>query len=115
LLDELEQWAKSALHENSHSGNSAQRPFLDRERFLLTIYYWSTKILITRPCLCRIERRISSESDQSVNFNAKAADICVNAAQEMAKLFPDQPDTSFIYSQGPWWDVVHISEQIVSG
>jgi hypothetical protein len=110
LLSELEDWAKTALHENPRPGSSSQRPEINRERFLLRIYYWSTKILITRPCLCRIERRISLESDKSVNFNTKMAEICVGAAQEMAKLFPNNPDTNFIYSQGPWWDVVHISE-----
>lgn len=45
-----------------------------------------------------------------MNFNVKTAETCVYAARQMAMLFPEQPDTGFIYSQGPWWDVVHISE-----
>ena len=74
------------------------------------IYYWSTKLLITRPCVCRIERRISHESVSSVGFNSKAAETCVGAARELTDLFSDQLNTTFIYYQGPWWDVVHISE-----
>jgi hypothetical protein len=42
------------------------------------------------------------------------AETCVEAAQEMTKLFPDNPDTGYVYSQGPWWDVVHISEHNLS-
>ncbi|KAF1945611.1 hypothetical protein EJ02DRAFT_451329 [Clathrospora elynae] len=114
LLNELEEWSKTALSGNVRPSTGSHLPHLDRERFLLKIYYWSTRILITRPCLCRIERRISSESDRSVNFNAKTAEICVEAAREMSKLFPDQPDTYFIYSQGPWWDVVHIIMQTMA-
>ncbi|PZD28374.1 fungal specific transcription factor domain containing protein [Pyrenophora tritici-repentis] len=108
LLKELEEWSKSALPPEDHRTSSwSHRPDLHRERFLLKMYYWSTMILITRPCLCRIERRIASESERSVNFNAKMAETCVYAARQMVRLLPDQPDTGFIYSQGPWWDVVH--------
>jgi hypothetical protein len=67
--------------------------------------------LITRPCLCRIERRIASESSQSANFNTKMAEACVYAARRMTALFPEQPDTSLIYSRGPWWNIVHIIMQ----
>jgi hypothetical protein len=96
--------------EDARPSTWTQRPDLNRERFLLRIYYWSTKVLITRPCLCRIERRIATESSKSMNFNTDTAETCVEAARQMAMLFPEQPDTGFIYSQGPWWDVVHISK-----
>lgn len=26
----------------------------------------------------------------------------------MTKLFPDQPDFEFLYTQGPWWSIVHL-------
>ncbi|RMZ69507.1 fungal specific transcription factor domain-containing [Pyrenophora seminiperda CCB06] len=108
LLNELDEWSKSALPlEDIRTSGWSHRPDHSRERFLLKIYYWSTMILITRPCLCRIERRIESESGRSVDFNRKTAETCVHAAREMTRLLPDQPDTGFIYSQGPWWDVVH--------
>jgi hypothetical protein len=74
------------------------------------MHYWSTRILITRPCLCRIERRIKNESDLSAKFNAEMSTTCVNAAQELMELFPDEPSQEFVYKKAPWWDVVHISE-----
>ncbi|KAI4622305.1 hypothetical protein J4E83_005047 [Alternaria metachromatica] len=112
LLKELEDWVKEALPpEDIRPSDWNRRPELNRERFLLRIYYWSTKVLITRPCLCRIERRISTESEKSMNFNSKSAETCVDAARSMTMLFPEKPDTHFIYSQGPWWDVVHLVMQ----
>lgn len=38
------------------------------------------------------------------------AETCVEAARELIRISPDQPDTTFIYSHGPWCGKVHISE-----
>lgn len=89
---------------------SPQQFQMAREQLLLQMYYWSTKILITRPCLCRTERRIKNESDKSAQFNSDMADTCVNSARALTALFPDKPGPSFIYERAPWWSVVHISE-----
>jgi hypothetical protein len=67
-------------------------------------------MVVTRPCLCRIERRIRDESNASAEFNKTIAEACVGAALEMTRLFPDEPDLNFIYSKGPWWAVVHLSK-----
>jgi hypothetical protein len=83
---------------------------LEREQFLLKGEYWSTKMLVTRPCLCRIDRRIRDESNASAKFNKTSAEACVEAALEMTRLFPDEPDLDFIYSEGPWWAIVHLSK-----
>ncbi|KAH7551505.1 hypothetical protein BM1_09821 [Bipolaris maydis] len=112
LLNELDDWANIALpSDDLYASSWAQQPDVDRERYLLRIYYWSTRVLITRPCLCRMERRIESESSRSATFNTKTAELCVQAAEQITSLFPDQPDTTFIYSRGPWWDIVHIIMQ----
>lgn len=71
------------------------------------MYYWSTKIIITRPCLCRTERRIQRESESSVRFNSAMAEACVEAAREVTELFVDEPDPHYIYSMGPWWSIAH--------
>ncbi|KAF1849131.1 uncharacterized protein K460DRAFT_280163 [Cucurbitaria berberidis CBS 394.84] len=110
LLAELEEWKKESLPQILGPGHPQQLDD-ERERFLLRISYWSTKILITRPCLCRLERRIENESNRSVDFNSQAAEACVEAARELTKLLPDQPDADFIYSSGPWWTVIHIIMQ----
>jgi hypothetical protein len=70
-------------------------------------------MLITRPCLCRIDRRIQKESAISTEFNTTSANLCINAALEMAKLFPAQPDLSFAYYEAPWWAIVHLRKSQV--
>ena len=110
LLAELEQWSTTALPlETSSPGPSADFSS-NRERLLLSLHYYSIKILITRPCLCRLERRIKDQSDRSFNFNQKMAETCVQAAQNMTSLFPHHPDPKLIYQRGPWWCIVHNSK-----
>ena len=94
--------------------HSEHNTSFERGRFLLEIEYWSKKILITRPCLCKLERRIRNQSDLSTSFDAKAAKSCCDAALEIAKLCPDEPSSDFIYSNGPWWAMVHISKCLAS-
>jgi len=74
------------------------------------MHYWSTKILITRPCLCRTERRIQNESDASASFNVQMASICVTSARQLISLFPEEPDLDFVYVKAPWWSVIHMCE-----
>ncbi|KAF2822877.1 hypothetical protein CC86DRAFT_396455 [Ophiobolus disseminans] len=122
LLDELAEWKANASigdsladgHVGKVKGKGKQKADLDREHFLLKTDYWSTKILITRPCLCRIERRIRNESDFSADFNTTTAKECVEAALEITHLFPDDPDLAFLYSKGPWWSIVHLIMQAVA-
>ena len=108
-LINLEDWAKGALAGYTMPG-SPQQSGIEREQLLLRTQYWSTKILITRPCLCRTERRIKNESDKSAEFNSEMAEICVNSARSLTALFPDEPSPEFAYQKAPWWNVVHISE-----
>jgi hypothetical protein len=77
---------------------------------LLQMNYWSTKILITRPCLCRTERRIKNQSDSSASFNSEMALLCVEATRALTALFPQDPDPKFVYLKTPWWNVVHVSK-----
>jgi hypothetical protein len=110
LLNECQEWATVALDGNQQVDDDRGKTEIEREQFLLRADYWSTKMLITRPCLCRIERRIQNESATSAVFNSKSAATCVEAALELTKLFPDQPDLYFLYIKGPWWAVIHPSK-----
>ncbi|CAG5179628.1 uncharacterized protein ALTATR162_LOCUS9381 [Alternaria atra] len=114
LLNELEEWSKAALPGGCQAARKKHMTGLEREQFLLKADYWSTKMLVTRPCLCKIERRIRNESKASVEFNKTSAEACVGAALEITKLFPDDPDLDFIYSKGPWWAIVHFIMQSIA-
>lgn len=107
LSKELDEWVAAALPEELRPANSIQESGSRRERLLLSFQYHSAKLLIYRPCLCHIERRIKGQSGASASFNEKTAEACVQAAQAVTQLFPEEPDCSFIYQQSPWWCIVH--------
>jgi hypothetical protein len=83
---------------------------LTQEQLLLKMCYYSTKIIIMRPCLCRTEQRIKNESNTSADFNARSSAACVEAARQMTALLPEKPDPKWIYRMGPWWSIVHNSK-----
>jgi hypothetical protein len=112
LLDDLKSWSKAVLLTNPEVEHVGLEGSSYREQFILEMNYWSTKILITRPCLYRLERRNQTQRNASVESDTKTAEACVAAALEIVKLFPDQPDAESIYSKGPWWEIIHISQYI---
>ncbi|KAF3000779.1 hypothetical protein E8E13_005255 [Curvularia kusanoi] len=87
-----------------------------REQKTLDILYQSTKILITRPCLCRIERRGPNQIASSDTFIRRAAVICVEAAKSIAALLPEAMFENLVvlYQAGPWWQMVHIIMQALT-
>jgi hypothetical protein len=87
-----------------------------REQRTLDILYQSTKILITRPCLCRLDRRGSSQIAGSDTLSRRAALLCVEAAKTIAALLPDVTlgNPVALYQAGPWWQMVHIIMQAIT-
>ncbi|KAH7111093.1 hypothetical protein B0J11DRAFT_447771, partial [Dendryphion nanum] len=77
------------------------------ERLILEMHYLGTKILITRPCLCRRDARLANQLNTSGDFDRQISQACVGAAKAMANLLPDQYDPHYLYRNGPWWCVIH--------
>lgn len=110
LLQELEDWKHGALpNKDVPHAQSFPPPEGPRESLMLRFYYFSTKILITRPCLCRSGRKTSDQTNTSAMFDQRIAETCVEAALGLAKLLPNSNPQS-LYKDGPWWSIVHISE-----
>lgn len=106
LSTELDAWL-AALPAEFEPTNAFYESNGQRERLMLSFHYHSAKLLIHRPCLCRLERRIIGQSDASAQFNQKAAQACIEAAQAVTRLLPEQPDIGFVYQESPWWCIVH--------
>ena len=106
LCEQLEAWLVSLPFGLDFSQPSPSTS-LQRERLMLQMQYMGTKILITRPCLCRLDRRMPNQSKSSDHFNKHAAQICVDAAVAVAGLLPGEVDTAYLYKSGPWWSTVH--------
>ncbi|KAF2647339.1 hypothetical protein K491DRAFT_784785 [Lophiostoma macrostomum CBS 122681] len=106
--EELESWV-SHLPLGLSFINAGNETFLQRERRTLALYYYGAKTTITRPCLCRLDRRIKNQTVGSNEFNRRTAEACVFSAKSIATLLPDIDDSapSEIYLLGPWWGIVH--------
>lgn len=80
-------------------------------RLALGFYYYSTKQIINRPCLCRLDQKIPGQSEKSNEFNHASAISCVNAAREQLDLIPDEPNGVGLLRVGPWMTMVHLLVQ----
>jgi hypothetical protein len=107
LMSTLQEWAEAA--------NLPQIPLttpnisldMDRAQLLLTLYYLSVMITITRPFLRRADLRSRNQSQRTIEFNKSTAEMCVQAALSFTSLLPDTPDPRWLYENGPWWSSVH--------
>ena len=114
--DGLEAWARALPGNLNFLLRSNVEHSSTREQRTLDILYQSTKILITRPCLCRVDRRGSSQIAGSDTFSRRAALLCVEAARTIAVLLPDATleNPVALYQAGPWWQMVHIIMQAIT-
>ncbi|KAL5402472.1 hypothetical protein PMIN04_012984 [Paraphaeosphaeria minitans] len=114
LLQELDDWKQGALPDKDlPRARLSPQPEGQREDLLLRFYYFSARILITRPCLCRSGRKIKDQSDAGALFDKRTAEICVEAALGLAELLPSS-DPQSLYKDGPWWSIVHIIMQAMA-
>ena len=78
-----------------------------RHRLYLGFAYYSTRTIINRPALCRIDHKIPSESDQAKDFNRSTAARCVHSAKAVLEMLPTVPNAVALYQVAPWWCLVH--------
>lgn len=110
---QLDHWHASLPPAFDFTRNMPESGF-HRERLILGLYFYSTRILINRPCLCRLERRIKNQTSTSDTFNKRSAQACMQAAIAMTALLPDILDPIYLYKTGPWWSIIHNIMQAVS-
>lgn len=83
------------------------------QRMGLAFLFYSTKIGITRPCLCRLDTS-QSDGDLTYEFCSKTAAECVESACHMLNLFPDSPDAALLHRISPWWCTLHYLMQSIT-
>ncbi|KAJ0417004.1 fungal-specific transcription factor domain-containing protein [Aspergillus carlsbadensis] len=81
-------------------------PESEKERLSLAFSFYSTKILITQPCLSRLLRQASCGS-QVETFCTTMSALCGDLATEMLDLLPSTPDLPWVHQLSPWWSIVH--------
>lgn len=102
----LEKWRAKLPSLFDFTKKQRDQQFI-RERMSLGFSYYGTKIIINRPCLCKIDCQIPNESDHCKEFNSSTAAACVHAAKNMLDLLPEQPNPIGLYKVSPWWALLH--------
>lgn len=85
-----------------------------RQRVSLGFFFYSVLMITSRPCLCRVNRRIPNQSEKAKDFNQSTAAKCVKAALSMLDLLPEEPNPIGLYGVAPWWCLVHHLVQAVA-
>lgn len=80
-------------------------------RLALGFSFFGAKMAIHRPCLCRLDRKIPNQSNKSLDFNRTSALTCVEAAMELLRSIPDEPNAVGLIRVGPWWSILHFLVQ----
>ena len=106
LNSRLEDWQLELPIVFDFTKKQRDRDFYS-QRMGLGFFYYSTALIINRPCLCRIDRKIKNESSRARDFNRETAARCVYAARDMLGLLPDEPNPIGLYKVAPWWCLVH--------
>ncbi|KAL8806377.1 MAG: hypothetical protein Q9182_001407 [Xanthomendoza sp. 2 TL-2023] len=110
MIQELDQKLSAwnmALPEPFCTEPTHQTPEPQTARVALGMLFHSTRIIINRPCLCRLDYRIDHQSNTSDSINVASANRCIASARATLALIPDEPDMALIY-QGPlWWMGLH--------
>jgi hypothetical protein len=104
-------WLARLPGEFNFTALDTNLPFV-RERASLAFRFYSTKLVISQPCLHHLTKTSTTGSLESTCD--KMAAMCVHAASQMLRLLPDEADASWLYSISPWWCVLHYVMQLTS-
>ncbi|KAF7592509.1 hypothetical protein BBP40_012799 [Aspergillus hancockii] len=77
-----------------------------RGKLFLAFHYYSARITLGRPCLCRRDARRTTPAGKS-SFSHEMAEITLNSARQMLDLIPDEPNAVQLYHVCPWWCILH--------
>ena len=82
-------------------------PHSEPLRAALVLLFHSTRTIINRPALCRNERQVSHQSDESMKTNQNAAHRCVNSARSILQFLPGGPSETSLNRSPIWWTLIH--------
>jgi hypothetical protein len=110
LEDDLQQWRYRVPAAYDFSNSRSRDNKFTRATQTLGLYYYMSRILIFRTCLCGFNRQMKLTKDTS-EFNRLRAEYCVAAAGHAVDLLPDSFDAVNLYKNGPWYNQVSLIMQ----
>ena len=99
----------SRLPAEFHFGALELNQTFIRQRISLGFRFYTTKLVITQPCLRHLARQPPGATSSTVCDTM--ASMCVQAACQMLDMLPDEADVNWLYGVSPWWCVVHYMMQ----
>ncbi|KAL5050901.1 hypothetical protein BDW71DRAFT_171848 [Aspergillus fruticulosus] len=112
LVQETDEWL-SRVPAVFHWRLSHHSTHFERQRWSLAFRFYSLRIALSRPSLCRSERQ-KSPNEASALSQQRIARICIDSACELLDLFPDKPDALWLVQVSPWWCVLHYLMQSIT-
>lgn len=110
----LDRWLTTIHDQFSFIDESGEllKTISSREQVGLALYFYSTRILLHRPCLSRpgIRRRSGIRLPRS-RFGNDTAVICIRSALSLLDIFPNEPSEHWFYNISPWWTTLHFMMQ----
>lgn len=110
----LNEWVSTINTSFAFSDNDGEllRGPSSCEQAGLALHFYSTCILINRPCLSRPGLREHSGIRFSRSrFGNDTALTCVRSALLLLAVLPDKPDEEWFYTVSPWWTMLHFIMQ----
>lgn len=82
-------------------------PEVESCRVALRILFYSTRTIIHRPCLCRLDQHIADQSRSSKATNRGFANKCVDSARSVLDLILNKPESTVLHHGAMWWMILH--------
>lgn len=105
LNKSADNWLSRLPTEFHFAQLDSNHPFA-RQRASLAFRFYTTKLVISQPCLRRLAHQPPGSKSPGPIRDAMA-DICVEAARNMLSTLPDRTDASLLFEVSPWWCVLH--------
>jgi Fungal specific transcription factor domain len=103
LKARIDLWFKQLPDPFRFTHKDSSSPEQVRAKLGLAFQYYSARIALGRPCLCRRD----ASSNDSHSFSRKMALVSLEAAMRMLDLIPNPPDPFQLYQLAPWWCILH--------
>ena len=110
----LDTWMSTINEEMSFADSNGQllHSILSQNQVGLALNFYSTRILLNRPCLSRPGFRARSGIRFPRNrFGNDTALACVHSALSLLDVLPDEASEDWFYRTSPWWTMLHFLMQ----
>ncbi|KAJ5899982.1 hypothetical protein N7495_004726 [Penicillium taxi] len=81
---------------------------LARQCTSLAFLFYTTKLVISQPCLRRLANPLPGTKSPKVSQLCGAmASLCIKVAHKTLDLLPSEPGAALLYGLSPWWCMLH--------